>query len=232
LNDRVKIILLMVFTLPLIAIIFGVMLFIPANDYSWLEGWIFIIVFLGYIILYYLYFLVKDPEIIIKRSKFATDDPNSSTLPDKTFLILVLLSAGFVFIFPAIDHNLKISPMLIHPFIEAIGFIGLIISLLFILYINQVNRYASKGLVIHKDHELITSGPYRFIRHPMYLGFLLMMFSIPLSLGSFIAFVVSLFLPIVYIYRIGIEEKMLMSHLVGYKEYMDQVKYRLIPKIY
>ncbi|MHA2295900.1 MAG: methyltransferase family protein [Candidatus Hodarchaeales archaeon] len=167
---------------------------------------------------------------MLKRGKYTTDDPDTKFLPDKTFMVLAVVVFGFILIFPGIEHSLELS--LIPPLIEIVGFIGLIISLAFITFVNKVNRYASKGLVIHKDHELITSGPYRYVRHPMYVGFILFFVSIPVALGSFIAFAVSLLLPFLFIYRIRIEEKMLVNHLAGYKDYMEQVKYRLIPKIY
>jgi protein-S-isoprenylcysteine O-methyltransferase Ste14 len=229
-NDRVKILLMMVFYLPIVLVIFAALLFIPADDFTWLEGWIFIIIFFTYIVIYFLYSLIKDPEILMKRGKYTTDDPETTFLPDKTFMILAVVVFGFIFIFPAFDHALNISPL---PwYIEILGFFGLIISLIGITYINKVNRYASKGLVIHKDHELITSGPYQYIRHPMYSIFIIFTCSMPVALGSFIAFLVSLLFPILLIYRIQIEEKMLIDHLTGYKDYMERVKYRLIPKLY
>ncbi|MHA2226438.1 MAG: isoprenylcysteine carboxylmethyltransferase family protein [Candidatus Hodarchaeales archaeon] len=229
-NDRVKIILLMIFYFPIVAVILGALIFLPANDFSWLEGWLFIIVLFGYIVLYLLYSLIKDPEILMKRASYITDDPNIKSFPDKTFMVLAIVVFGFVFIFPGIDHNLGLSP--IPPLVEIFGFIGLIFSIVGMTYVNKVNKYASKGLVIHKDHQLITSGPYQFVRHPMYVAIMIFCVCIPVALGSFIASVVSLAFPILLLYRIRIEEKMLMDHLVGYKKYMEQVKYRLIPKIY
>jgi protein-S-isoprenylcysteine O-methyltransferase Ste14 len=158
----------MIFYTPIVAIIFGAIIFIPANDFYWLEGWLFLSIFFGYIFLYLLYSLIKDPELLLKRGKYTTDDPNTTFIPDKTFMVFAVVVFVFIFIFPGIDRALNISPL---PwFIELLGFIGMIVSLVGVTYINKVNRYASKGLVIHKDHELITSGPYRFVRHPMYIN--------------------------------------------------------------
>jgi len=236
-NDRVKVLPLLIISPTIVTIFLGLVLFIPAQDFSWLEGWLLIIVFLAYVFLYLFYSLIKDPEILLKRGKYGTDDPETEkTLPDKTFWVLALPITCFTFIFPSIEHNLSSRDLALVPplplSIELLGFAGLIFSLVFIVYVNAVNRYASKGLVIHKDHELITSGPYRYIRHPMYTAFIIFLISIPIALGSFIATVVSLAWPVLLIYRIGIEEKMLVDHLPGYKEYMERVKYRLIPKIY
>ncbi|MFW9779528.1 MAG: isoprenylcysteine carboxylmethyltransferase family protein [Candidatus Heimdallarchaeota archaeon] len=229
-DDRVKILLLMIFYLPIVSVVFSALVLIPANDFAWLEGWLFIFVFLGYAFLYFLYSLIKDPDILFKRGKYFTDNPETHSFPDRTFMILGLVVFGFIVIFPGIDHASKISPL---PwYLELLGFIGFITGFIGITYVNKVNRYASKGLVIHKDHELITSGPYQYVRHPMYAVAAVMIVCIPLALGSLIAFLVSLLFPILLLFRIRIEEDMLMNHLAGYKEYMEQVKYRLIPKIY
>ena len=229
-NDRMKILLMMIFYLPIVLVIFSILLLLPANDFFWVEGWLFIIIFFTYIFLYFFYSLIKDPEILMKRGKYTTDDPETTFLPDRTFMILAVVVFGFVFLFPGFDHASHISSL---PwYMELLGFFGLIFSLIGIMYVNKVNRYASKGLVIHKDHELITSGPYQYIRHPMYVVFTIFCCSLPIALGSFIAFLVSLLFPLLLVYRIRIEEQMLMDHLPGYKDYMQRVKYRLIPKIF
>jgi protein-S-isoprenylcysteine O-methyltransferase Ste14 len=226
----------MVLYTPIVLVIFGLLILIPANDLYWFEGWLFIILFVSYIFLYLLYSLIKDPELLLKRGKYTTDDPDTKFLPDKTFMILAVVLFGFVFIFPGIEHNLFLQGLAPIPplplFIELLGFIGMIIGLVGMTYVNMVNRYASKGLVIHKDHELITSGPYRYVRHPMYAIIIIFFTGLPITLGSVIATVVSLLFPFLLIYRIRIEEKMLMDHLPGYKEYMERVKYCLFPKIY
>jgi protein-S-isoprenylcysteine O-methyltransferase Ste14 len=220
----------MIFYVPIIFVVFSLLIFIPANDFTWLEGWLFIIIFLGYAFLYLLYSLVKDPDILMRRGKYFTDNPETQSFPDKTFMIIALVMFFFTFIFPGIEHAAEVSPL---PwYVELIGFIGLIIGFVFITYVNKVNRYASKGLVIHKDHELITAGPYQFVRHPLYAGAIVMCISIPVALGSLLASVVALLWPILFAWRIRIEEEMLANHLPGYKEYMEQVKYRLIPRIY
>jgi len=229
-NNRVKIVLLMVFYTPIALGIIAVIIMAPAQDPNWLEGWLFIIIIVVYIVLYLLYTLIKDPEMLMKRGKYTTDDPDTKSFPDKIFFILALVLLGAAVIIPGIEHANDVTPL---PwFIELSGFAGLITGFVAVTYVNVVNRYASKGLVIHKDHELITSGPYSHVRHPLYTGAIIMCISIPVALGSFIATVVSLGWPFLLIYRMGIEEKMLIDHLPGYKEYKEKVKYRLVPRIY
>ena len=230
-DDRVKILLLMIFYVPIFFVILGVIIFFPAGfDFTWLEGWLFLIMFFVYAILFMLYSLIRDPELLMKRGKYITDDPGTKSFPDKTFMVVAIIVFVFVIMFPGLEHASKATPL---PwFIKVLGFVGMIFGLASVTYINKINRYASKGLVVHKDHELITTGPYRYIRHPIYAVGIIFFSCIPLALGSFIAFVVSLAFPPLLIYRIRIEEKMLIDHLPGYKEYMEKVRYRLIPKIY
>ena len=177
-----------------------------------------------------LYSLIRDPEILMKRAKYTTDDPETKAFSDKTFMILAVPVFGFLIMFPGFDHALNLSP--VPWFIELLGFAGIIFGLVGMTYINFVNRYASKGLVIHKDHELITTGPYQYVRHPMYSIINIFSVCVPLALGSFIGFLGSILFPLLILYRIKIEEEMLVKHLPGYKEYMKRVKYRLVPKLY
>ena len=231
-KDTTKALLQFIIGLPIVFAIMVGVLFFPAYDFTWLEGWLFIFIILTYAIIVIIYFLIKDPEVLVKRGSWATESTEVKSFPDKGVLTLFGLIFFFMFFFIPIDRTEGISPITIAFEIEILGFIVLIFSLIFMTYVMQVNKYASKGLVIHEDHELITSGPYQYIRHPMYLAYLLLFFSIPIALGSLIAFIISLLLPFIFAYRIRIEEQILIDHLNGYTKYMEQVKYRLIPKIY
>jgi protein-S-isoprenylcysteine O-methyltransferase Ste14 len=229
-NDRIKILLLMIFYVPIVSLIIAWVIITPSGDNTWLDGWLFVFLILAYIWLFMLYALIKDPELLMKRAKYVTDDPNTQSFPDKTFMVFAMVLMLFCVIFPGLDYNFEISPL--PGFFKLLGFIGIILSMAEMMYVNKVNRYASKGLVIHKDHELITSGPYQYVRHPLYTGASIFFVCIPLALGSLIASVISLLFPLLLVYRVRIEEKMLVEHLPGYKDYMNRVKYRLIPKIY
>jgi protein-S-isoprenylcysteine O-methyltransferase Ste14 len=220
----------MIFYMPVVFTIFAAIIFILANDWLWFEGWLFIGVFICYAFLYTLYALIKDPEIFLKRAKYTTDDFAHKSFSDKKILLRGLVLLAFMVIYPALEHAAGNQPL---PWmIELVGFLGVIVGLIGLTYVNIVNRYASKGLVIHKDHELITAGPYQYVRHPLYALVIPFILGTPLLLGSFIGFLASwLFIPLL-IYRIQIEEQMLIDHLPGYSEYMQQVPYRLIPKVY
>ncbi|MFX1336217.1 MAG: methyltransferase family protein, partial [Promethearchaeota archaeon] len=116
--------------------------------------------------------------------------------------------------------------------IKIIGFLGLVFSYILNFWVMRVNSYASKGLVMHEDHLIITIGPYGIIRHPMYVSFVLLAFSTPIALGSLVSIFLAIPIPFLLVFRIQNEEKMLTKELISYIEYMEKVRYRLIPKIW
>ncbi len=95
------------------------------------------------------------------------------------------------------------------------------------------NAYASRWARIQENrgHRVVTAGPYSYIRHPMYMGVIILVFSSSLALGSFLGFVPSALIGLLYIIRTILEDRMLKEELDGYQEYATKVKYRLIPGI-
>lgn len=115
------------------------------------------------------------------------------------------------------------------PFIaDLFIFIG---YLLFFLVLKE-NTYASRIIEVEKGQKVISTGPYAIIRHPMYVAVLMMYVLSPLALGSYWAVLAVLPLPVLVIFRIKSEEKILRDKLPGYREYTQKVKYRLIPYIW
>ena len=94
------------------------------------------------------------------------------------------------------------------------------------------NTYLSRTIEVQEDQKVIDSGLYGRVRHPMYSATILLFMVMPLVLGSVYAFIIFLIYPILIIKRLKGEEKLLMQELPGYKEYMEKVKYRLVPFIW
>ncbi len=212
------------FSVPFLVLILGALLFLPANSVSWVEGWVFIVLMIGYVGLTYLYFIIKDPSTLQNRSKLSTSGK------DSFFLALFGIDFFLLLILPGFDYQYQWS-QLPDP-AKLIGFLGVCFSFIIIFFVMRENSFASKGVKIHEEQEVITTGPYAIVRHPMYVGFTIMSFFIPIALGSFISLLPAIFCPFFLAMRIRSEEELLKSQLAGYREYMEKVPYRLIPKIW
>jgi protein-S-isoprenylcysteine O-methyltransferase Ste14 len=101
-----------------------------------------------------------------------------------------------------------------------------------VVLVFKENEFASRVIEVVKGQKVIQSGPYRFVRHPMYLGATLMYIASPLALGSYWAMIPALFIIPIFIARIMNEEKVLTKELEGYSEYKQKTRYRLIPGIW
>lgn len=100
------------------------------------------------------------------------------------------------------------------------------------MLVLKENTYLSRVIEVQEKQTLISTGPYAFVRHPMYLGNILFVLSLPLALGSYVALVPAVLFLVCFIPRILFEERILIKELEGYQEYMQKVRYRVIPKIW
>ena len=221
---RLKLIITMLFSIPFVIAFLGALLFLPAGDIYWINGWMLIASMVFYLLLVFIYFMIKDPSTLEKRSKLSSDKGDNLYITVIGFLFLALL------LLPTFDYRFNWSQL---PFfVSWIGFTGLIISYLILFFVMRENSFASKGVMIHEGQKVIDTGPYALVRHPMYMGALIMCVSIPLTLSSLISIVPAIFIPFIFALRIRKEEELLLRELPGYDAYREKVKYKLIPKIW
>jgi protein-S-isoprenylcysteine O-methyltransferase Ste14 len=111
---------------------------------------------------------------------------------------------------------------------------SLIFLLSYIMWaeVLRENTYLSRTIEVQENQKVIASGLYGIVRHPMYTATIFLFLAMPLVLGSIISFFIFLIYPVLIIFRIIYEEKFLEKELVGYSEYKQKVKYRLIPFIW
>jgi protein-S-isoprenylcysteine O-methyltransferase Ste14 len=152
---------------------------------------------------------------------------------DKIFLRLLL---SFTFVLPVIAGldavRFNWAPM---PFWTMYPGIGLIaVSAILITWVMVKNSHAESSVRIQEDrgHTVISSGPYRFVRHPMYVGLILLYASMALILGSMWALAVAALITILLLWRTALEEQTLRQELPGYEEYTAVTRYRLMPGIW
>jgi protein-S-isoprenylcysteine O-methyltransferase Ste14 len=135
-----------------------------------------------------------------------------------------------VFILPGFDKRFGWSAVPVWLVIVA----DLVVFAAFTLYILvlQANTYASRVIEVEQGQQVIATGPYALVRHPMYLSMILMMVSTPLALGSYWAFIPSFALIFLLAVRAKNEEELLLKDLAGYRAYTEKTRYRLFPGIW
>lgn len=211
-------------------IVVSTMLFGSAGTINWPEAWLYIILQFSFSTALAAWLKKNNPDLLKERLTFLKKSAKSW---DK----VIMLTGTIIFIpyllLPGIDAVKYRWSQIATP-IKAAGFAAIIASFILIFYVMRENTYLSRVVEIQKDrgHKVITTGPYRYVRHPMYVGVIILFISIPLALGSLFALVPGAALTIIIIIRTHLEDKTLQAELQGYKAYTEKVRYRLIPGIW
>ncbi len=203
----------------------GALIFIPAGTMEYWQGWLFMAVLFIPMFFVLIYLTVKDPDLLRKRL-----NAKEKEKPQKVYVVLSIIVTIAIFVIPGLDHRYHWSrvPDILVWLSAAMMLTGYI---LFIVVMRQ-NSYASRVIEIQQGQRLIDTGLYSMVRHPMYMAATILFGFVPLVLGSFFGLIPMVFLPLLLIIRIRNEEKVLREGLPGYKEYMQKVRFRMIPHIW
>lgn len=219
-------------SLALISILFlPVALLYISGNWFWVQGWIFSLwlVALCYTIFIYMYFY--DPALLEERYRQPGSEGEKGW--DKYFIYL--LDVGFTLWFVIIPLDQRFSWTTNFPlYIEALGLVFLGACFFLFLKSYMENTFLSPLVRIQSERgqKVVVTGVYGWIRHPLYLGGILLFLGGPLLMGSIYGLVIGMFLSLSLVARIMGEEKMLLEELEGYADYIKKVKYRLIPYIW
>jgi protein-S-isoprenylcysteine O-methyltransferase Ste14 len=208
----------------------GALLFVPAGTLIWPGAWVFLaeIWVLGLAVGFWL--LRYDPALLKERTGgFVQRDQ-----PPVDKLLVVSLIVVYVawLVLMGFDRRYLWSSVPIS--LQVIGAIGVFLSI-YIGYLTfRENSFASPAVKIQTEraHSVVTTGPYRYVRHPMYAGALFHFAGLPLLLGSWWGLVALPLFVALFTIRIAIEEKTLRAALPGYDDYAARVRYRVIPLIW
>jgi protein-S-isoprenylcysteine O-methyltransferase Ste14 len=209
--------------------ILAALLFIPAGRWDWLQAWFFILSFGAFLFLYALWGMYKDPEQLRERSQVAQNVKSW----DKKIITVYSALLPTVFIVAGFDAGrFRWSEVSIG--VQVLAWIGLFTGVVLIFWTVTTNTYLSRLARIQEERRqvVITSGPYRYVRHPMYLGILILFLCLGPALGSWFALIPSLAIDTLFIVRTAKEDQMLREELAGYKDYAQRVRYRLIPGVW
>ncbi|MBV9532095.1 MAG: isoprenylcysteine carboxylmethyltransferase family protein [Bradyrhizobium sp.] len=214
-----------------LAILFLVMaslLFTAAGTLYYWQGWTFLAVYFAASVAITLYLVRKDPALLARRMRggpFAEKEPAQK-------IIIWPISLGFIalIVLPPIDHRFGWSHMpalmvLAGDALVLLGFLG-------ILFVFRENSFSSSTIELATDQRVISTGPYAWVRHPMYVSALLMLLGIPIALGSWWGVLVVVATMPALLWRLMDEERFLARNLRGYTDYQDKVRYRLLPGVW
>ncbi len=213
-------------------IFFPALTLLLAGNWFWPEGWIFGLWFAAMVLSVLVYTYFKDPALLAER----TQAPGSGNQKgwDKYLLIGILLMAiVWLVIMPLDVQRFRWSPAF-PVWLEVLGGVALLPALYLIFRSTVENTFLSTRVRIQAERKqrVISTGVYGFVRHPLYLGCVLMMFGGALLLASMAGLIVSLLALPILVGRIIGEEIMLVDELEGYAEYKKKVNYRLIPLVW
>ena len=203
-------------------IIICALLFIPAGTLDYPNGWLFIALLFIPMFFAGIVMLFKSPDLLRRRLNAKEEEDEQKT---------VILVSGIIFLLAFILAGLNFRFEWFHLPSMVVIIASVIFLLAYIMYaeVLRENEYLSRTVEVSENQKVVDSGLYGLVRHPMYTSTIFLFLSMPLVLDSIFSFIVMLVYPIIIIFRIRNEEKVLENELAGYKEYKEKVKYKLIP---
>ena len=209
----------------LVPIILGLLILIPAGTFNYWQVYLYFTIIIIPMIFVLRYFLKNDPSFLERRTRAKEKEKEQ-------LIIQIVFSFVFFsgFIIPGLDKRFGWSnvPLII----VIIADLVILLGYLLIFFVFKQNSYASRIVEVEKDQKIITTGLYGLVRHPMYIGVIIMFLPTPIALGSYWGLIPMSTIPLALIFRIINEEKLLCNDLPGYKDYCQNTKFRLIPYIW
>jgi protein-S-isoprenylcysteine O-methyltransferase Ste14 len=221
-----------IFSIIMTTVTFPLVILWLSGDWRWVEGWIFSLWIVAMILSGMIYMYLKDPALLAERAK--APGPDNQKGWDRYLLTGVyILAIIWLIIMPLDAERFGWSPAF-PLWVKVLGGVLLLPSLFLIYRATTDNTFLSTRVRIQTERkqQVVSTGVYGLVRHPLYLGCLLMIFGAPLLLSSVYGLMISLVTVVVLVVRIIGEEKMLVSELAGYEEYRKKVRYRLIPWVW
>lgn len=201
------------------------MCFVPAWTLDYWEAWAFLAVLFVPVTFVVTYLLRHDPALLKRRMTMKEREPTQGRvvrIASACMLLAVLL--------PGFDHRLGWSqvPVGVVALADALVLLGY--GLVFLVF--RENSFASRVVEVTQGQQVVTTGPYAMVRHPMYVGIIVMYIATPVALGSWWAVIPALPVIPILVARIRNEELVLVEQLSGYRAYMSTTRYRLLPGVW
>lgn len=206
-------------------VLLGLLIFLPAGTFGFWQGWLlmgilFIPMFCAGLIL-----MKKNPELLKKRLNAKEEEKEQKQ---------VILFSGLMFLaaFILAGLNYRFRWFLLSDWVVWTGAVIFLLAYAMYAEVLRENTYLSRTIEVQEEQKVIDTGLYGVVRHPMYAATLILFLSMGVVLASPLSFLVTLlYIPIIS-KRMKNEEEVLKQGLKGYEEYMEKVRYRVIPFVW
>jgi len=209
-----------------ILILQGAVLFIAAGTLYWKWAWYVLLLGLCLLIINW---ILLPAELVIERGR----KKENVKRWDRIITSIISLPTILMYIFSGLDHRFNWTGD-IHIVINIAGLVFIFLGSMTFTWSMVSNKFFSTlvRLQIDRQHTVATEGPYKYVRHPGYLGYMIFTSATPLALGTYWGLIFSGIICILLIVRTALEDATLKKELPGYAEYTENVKYKLIPLLW
>jgi protein-S-isoprenylcysteine O-methyltransferase Ste14 len=209
-------------------LLLAVALFAPAWTFRFWQAWIYLFLFASSSMAITIYLWKRDRALLSRRV-------SAGPIAEKTRtqqIIQLFASLGFlaILVVPSLDRRFSWSQVPL--WLVLAGDLLVVLGFYIVFKVFSVNTFTAATVEIAEKQTVVSTGPYAFVRHPMYSGALIMLLGTPLALASWWGLVPFVLMVTVIVVRLLDEEKLLLDKLPGYAEYVPKVKYRLIPSVW
>jgi len=210
-----------------LAVFLLLIVFFPFDNLRWWQGWVFVALFWLCSAATTAYLAINDPQLLERRMKAGSRAEQGT---QKTIIRLLIISFSLAIALPVIDHHrgwsqVPLSMVFLGEALIVLGFVG-------VWAVFRENTYGASTIQLAQGQTVISTGPYGIVRHPMYSMALVMFGGIPLALGSWWGLLTVLTNFAVLAWRLLDEERFLAGNLPGYSDYLNRVRYRLVPLVW
>ncbi len=206
-------------------VIVGLLLFVPAGTISWWQGWLLMAILFVPMFVAGLVMMAKAPDLLRKRLSADEDE-------DEQKAVLVLSAVMFIAAFVVAGLGYRFGWLVFPDWVSWISAVVFLAAYVLYAEVMRENVYLSRTVEVQEGQQVVSTGLYGVVRHPMYSATLLLFLAMPIVLGSPFSFVIMLVYVPLIVKRIRNEEQVLADGLEGYKDYEEQVRWRLVPPIW
>jgi len=212
-----------------VILVLDLLLFVPAGRLDWPAAWALSLLYGAFLLAYIIWGTLKAPDLLRERSRVA----ENVKIWDKVIMSIYTVLLVVIPVLAGLDIG-RVQWSQMPVVVQPAALVGLMLAGGLIFWTILANAYLGRMVRIQEDrgHQVATGGPYGYVRHPMYVGIILLFPCMALFLGSWWALVPALMVSGLMVIRTALEDRTLRAELPGYADYARQVRYRLLPGIW